>query len=363
MLVARCVIVGCLASAGCFYVDAINERPSAEIARVGDGEVFRGAELVVRALIDDPDRDRIDLTWRAQACNGTAGATGTLCAAVATGIDPQFSFVVPATVEGRPTLNVSIDLDVVDAHGATARPGQHLELPVGNRPPSAVVQLDGRDLDGQFPPRVPLTINALGADPDGDAVTLTWQLFPATTSVPAAVVFEPADVQPATGEAYTLIPDVDGEWIVRVTADDGIETHATDTSILVRADHAPCLGASEPISATVVAIAPRRFAVLVVNDDLDPYPAPPPDDPYLRTAGFAWSMRSAGAGPFTAISDAAAIDFDPAAFAPGDRVELRVEVNDRNDRSFAACPIDAPTCSLQPPARCQQRKTWIVEVR
>ena len=346
-------------------MDSINERPSAEIARVGDGEVFRGAELMVRAVVDDPDRDEYELSWRAQACDGAPGGPGVVCAALATGTDPLFTFTVPSRVGERPTLEVFVDLGVVDVHGAAARPGQRLELPVGNRPPEAEVQLDGREIEGQFPPRVPITVNALGADPDGDHVTLSWQLFPASTSRPEDVVFETAAVQPMTGEAYTLVPDVEGEWIVRVTANDGIETRATDTPILVRPDHAPCLGATEPSTGgTVLATAPRRFAVLVVADDLDVFPAPRPGDPDLLPATFAWSMRPAGAGgAFTAISDAASIDFDPAAFAPGDRVELRVEIDDRNLRSFASCAPDAPTCSLEPPASCRQRKTWIVEVR
>ena len=352
-----------LASAGCFYLDTINERPSAEITRIGDGEVFRGAVLMVRAEVDDPDDDRLTLSWRAQACDGPAGQTGTTCASAGSGTQPVFAFNVPVTVDARPTVGVYIELDVVDAHGARAVPGQRLELPVANRAPLAIVQRRGRELDGQFPPQVPITIAAVGDDPDGDAVTLAWQLFPAATSRPEDVVFERAAVQPAIGEEYTLIPDVAGEWLVRVTADDGIEPHATDLTIAVRPDHAPCLGATEPAGGTtVLATEPRRFAVLAVLDDLDVYPAPPPDDPYLGAARITWSLRPAGAGPFQIISDAAAIDFDPAAHAPGDRVELRVEIDDRNARSLAACG-DAPTCSVEPPASCLQRKTYPVVVR
>lgn len=356
-----CVLIA--ASSGCFYMDAINERPSAEIVRVGDGEIFRGTELMVRAVVDDPDHDAYHLSWRGQACDGPAGGPGVVCASVGTGVDPLFRFTVPVEVAGRPTLDVYIDLAVEDAHGATARPGQRLELPVGNRRPSAVVQLDGRSIEGQFPPDVPITINALGSDPDGDQVTLRWQLFPATTSRPEDVVFEPAADQPTTGEAYTLIPDVEGEWTVRVTADDGLETHDLDTPILVRPDHAPCLGATEPATgSTVLATGLRRFAVLVVADDLDVWPAPAPGDPFLGPARFAWSLRGPGAAAFTPISDAAAVDFDPAAWAPGDRVELRVEIDDRVGRSLAACG-DAPTCSVEVPASCLQRRTWTVEVR
>ena len=90
--------LGAIPASGCFYGEVINERPSAEIERIGDGEVFRGQALMMRALVDDPDRDRVSLQWRAHACDGPIGAAGTVCSGVATGTDPLFAFTVPRRI-------------------------------------------------------------------------------------------------------------------------------------------------------------------------------------------------------------------------------------------------------------------------
>lgn len=356
--------VALVAAAGC-YMDPINERPSAEIRRDGEGLVFRNQELQLQAIVDEPDGDRYSLAWRATACNGVAGEPGVVCGVAGTGVDPEFRFTVPSRVEGRPTQHVHVDLDVTDARGARARPRQGLSFAVSNRPPMPDLRRTGRELDGQFPVSAPITISALGRDEDGDVVTLAWQLFAASASRPEDVVFERLPDPPSGGEAYRLVPDVAGEWTVRVTADDGTESRTEDLMLLVRPDHAPCLGAiSPPADGVVLAFEPRRFAVLIVDDDLDVYPPPPPDDAVLGAARFTWSMRPAGAGAFAPIATGvAAVDFDPARFTPGDRIELRVDVADRRDDRPNNCAPDAPTCSIEPPASCQQRRTWTVEAR
>ncbi|MEZ4400240.1 MAG: hypothetical protein R3B06_09485 [Kofleriaceae bacterium] len=130
------VVVLVAATAGCLYVEPINERPAAEIERVGDGEIFRGAELLFRAVVDDPDRDAVTLAWRGQACDQPPSVSPHVCAAVETGLDPQFAFTVPVAVDGRPTTYLAIALDVTDAHGAVAKPSQRLSCrwPTTHRP-------------------------------------------------------------------------------------------------------------------------------------------------------------------------------------------------------------------------------------
>jgi hypothetical protein len=354
---------------GCLYLDPINERPSAEIRRVGDGLIFRGDALTFQAVVDDPDRDPFTLGWRGQACDRAASDPARRCSAVETGTDPQFGFTVPVAIDGAPTVALLITLDVTDSHGAVAKPRQALELPVGNHAPTVAIQRQGRDLMGQFPVGVPITIAARGADADADQVALTWSLFPAATSVPAAVGWTRLPDPASGGEAYQLVPDVAGDWLVRVDAADGQTTARGELALQVRPDHAPCLTSVEPSvadGAVVIATAPRRFAVEVVSDDLDLFPAPPAGDPYLGAARLRWSQRPAGAATFTAIGGAAAVDLDPATLAPGERVELRVEVADRTGRWPAlapGCPIDQPSCAVEAPASCVQRRTWLVEAR
>lgn len=356
-------------STACLYVEPINERPSAEIRRIGDDVVFRGDELVFVAVIDDPDRDAVDLAWRGQACDRSISDPAHRCSAVETGTDPTFRFTVPTTVEGAPTTLLAITLDVTDSHGAIAKPRQTLELPVSNHDPVVELQRRGRELMGQFPVGVPITLSALGLDDDDDAVTLTWTLFPAATSRPEDVVFTRLPDPASGGQEYQLIPDVAGDWLVRVDASDGLGTGRGELPIAVRPDHAPCIGAIEPATtdgAVLVTTEPRRFAVLVVADDLDSYPAPAPGTPFVGAATLAWSMRAIGDATWTALGDSPAVTFDPATVAPGDRLELRVEVADRTLRWPAlspACTADDASCSIEAPSSCVQRRTWLVEAR
>ncbi len=348
-------------AAGCFYGEVINERPSAEIERVDTGVPARGGSLSFRALMDDPDRDRVTPSWRFEACNAQA-----ICAADETGADQMFYVTVPSLVDGLPTVRVVVSLGVQDEYGAIGVPQQRLELDVINNAPSVVVQRRGRELDGAFPPDVPITISARGGDADGDAVTLAWELFPARDSVPADRRFEALPDPSSGGEERLLLPDVDGEWIVRVTVSDAIDARAVDLPILVVPDQPPCLGASDPapppVGAMLVVDQPRRFSVLVVEDDLDLFPAPPPGDPYLGAAGFRWYLRAPGAAAFTQVdTGVAALELDPAHFDPGDRVDVRVEIDDRLGRTIP-CADGVATCSIGQDA-CLQRQSWAVEVR
>jgi len=346
---------------GCFYDGVINDRPSAEIHRVGSGVPARGDALQFQAVVDDPDGDRVETQWRAEACNENV-----VCTSIATGTDMVFGFRIPATAGGLPTVRVEVHLDVRDQVGAVARPPQSLSLDVINNPPDLTVQRRGRELAGRFPPGVPITVSAAASDPDGDAVTLSWVLYPAAGSVPGDRQWYRLPDPPTGGQEYLLVPDVDGDWTVEVTADDGLDQTVVQSLIRVAPDRPPCLGAIDPIApppgAALVLDQPRRFSVLVVDDDLDVYPAPPPDDPYLGVAGFRWYLREPGATGFTLVdTEVAALELDPAHYAPADQVEVRVEIDDRVGRTLP-CAADAPTCSLGQDA-CLQRRTWTVEVR
>jgi hypothetical protein len=350
-----------VAASGCFYGDVINERPSAGIERIGAGIPFRGGSLQFRAVVVDPDRDPTQPSWRFEACNAAD-----ICAADETGSDVIFSVTVPAMVEGMPTTRVVVTLEVEDIYGAIARPSQRLELDVDNNVPTAAIQKRGREIDGKFPPDVPIVISARGADLDGDATTLTWELLPARNSVEADRTWQILPDPVSGGEERRLIPDVDGDWKVHITVADGVDTRTYEETIIVVPDQPPCLGALDPAppppGSTLVLDAPRRIAVLVVEDDLDIYPAPPPDDPYLGPAGLRWYVRAPGASSYTLVdTDVGGLELDPAHYDPGDRLDVRVEIDDRLGRAVQ-CAENVATCSIGQNA-CLQRQTWSVEVR
>jgi hypothetical protein len=344
---------------GCFYGEPINERPSAEIQRVGSGVPMRGDQLSFRAVVSDPDQDPTDITWRFQACAGVSP-----CSSEETGTDQTFNVAIPASVQGLPTTRITIDLDVEDVFGATARPAQHLDLDVANNEPTIVMQRTGRELDGAFPPNVPITVNARGMDPDDDPLTLTWELFPPRTS--SGVTLETLPDPLTGGEARFFIPDVDGEWIVRVGVDDGLDLTTRDMTIVVVPDQPPCLGALDPTpppaTSSLILDQPRRISVLSVEDDLDIFPAPPPNDPFLGPADLRWYVRAPGQTSFTLVDlGVGGVELDPAQYNPGDHVDVRVEINDRMNRAIP-CAESMATCSI-PQNTCLQRQTWSVEVR
>lgn len=352
---------------GCFYTGDLNDRPSAEIARLTEGVPLRGEHVGFEALVVDPG-DQVEVSWRVDACRSTAPEW---CEPVAY-LKPevlQIDVVIPNDVGEDaaygPTERLRVHLDVVDSHGAVARPSQELVVDVGNRAPTLDVQRRGSELAGAFPEDAPIFVAARGADPEGDEVTVTCEPFPPRGSVPGDWTWIQLADPPTGGHEWRLVPDVPGAWMVRCTARDPLTETSTDTPIAVVADRPPCLGATAPapaVGATIVLDAARRFSVLVVDDDLDVYPAPAPDDPFLGTAGFRWSIRPVGAAAFTEVdADVAALELDPARFAPGDRLDVRVELDDRRRREIG-CDVDAPTCSLTLDT-CLQRQTWRVEVR
>lgn len=355
---------------GCFYLDPINERPSAEIVRDTIALPFRGDTAYVHAESDDPDGDSLELAWSARAC----GPGGASCDAIAyvTGTQVAFDPTVPlARADGAPTAAIRVALVVRDRWGAFARPEQELVIDVQDHAPSLIVQHSGRDVGGRtFPVGVPIRIAAMFDDLDvTDDVTLTWEPFPAPGSRPELASWGPwPGPAMARIEEMKLIPDIDGNWTIRVTADDhqgGITV--VDEVIDVVADTPPCLGALDPGTApdaTIIVDAPRRFAVLSVDDDINVYPAPSANDDYLRAASFAWSIASPASGgvlePVVGL-EAHDLVIDPAHYQPGDVLDVRVEIGDAIARTLPCDPA-APSCSLEA-SSCRQRQTWHVEIR
>lgn len=361
----RCVLALALGggvASGCFYSEVINERPSGDIERVGSGVPFRGDTLTFRALMDDPDRNPTSASWRFEACNAND-----ICAADETGNDTTFTVTIPPLVESMPTTHVIITLAVEDSYGAEARPVQRLELDVANNAPMIDADPRGREIDDMFPPDVPITISAVASDEDGDDITLSWELFPASGAVPGQYSFTPLPDPPAGGEEYRLLPDVDGTWTVRITASDGLDDFTYVLPIIVVPDQPPCLGALDPApppaGLSLLLDAPRRIAVTVVEDDLDIYPPPPADDPFLGAAELRWYLRAPGATSFALVdTNVGGVELDPAHYNPGDRLDVRVEIDDRVNRTVQ-CAENVPTCSFGQDDACLQRQTWSVEVR
>jgi len=364
-IAAPAALAAAAALPGCFYVDPINERPAAEILQ-DTADPGRGGFVKFHAEWSDPDNDPVQLAWAVYACGTTGDCDATR---FDSGTDPIFGVTVPATRgDGSTVTSIRVTLDVQDRWGAVARPEQRVTVPVVDAAPTVEVQDTGHTFNDAYPVGLPITFTAVATDPDDTDVTLDWMLSPAAGSDPTARSFTPRAPDPKHPEqvAYDLVPDVPGLWTVRVTATDpqGL-TGQRDLSVQVAPDQPPCLGALDPAlgGGTIVVDQARRFAVLSVIDDINVYPAPSSNDPYLKAAGFHWSLASPATGgvlaPLALDGNDAVID--PADYAPGDQLDLRVEISDAVARTLP-CADDAATCSIEANA-CLQRQTWHLEIR
>ena len=364
-----------LVASGCFYTDSINQRPSLDIKRPSSDPIYRTDKVALEAIANDPDGDFVTFDWRAYACTDPTdcdqapfhfdkGMTTTITVP-AKRIDPLTG--QPGSV---PVEAVLVLLDGMDDYGATARPTQQLLLTVDDHPPELTLRKDSRY---GYVIGTPINVFAAVGDPDdtpADA-TVTWQVFsppsnPAYTLVDLTVMQNDPDHLYQYGKTFT--PNGIGQWTIQVTATDHLGTATTQAvMIVVTADQPPCLSQLSPIvpppGNTLPMSQPTLFAVNVVKDDLDPYPTVP-SDPLLGTTRFTWSLLPPGAGTRQALTGITgnALALDPSSYNPGDILELRVEIYDRNNTPIT-CADGNATCSVISDPQCVQRQTWRVEVR
>jgi hypothetical protein len=359
---------------GCFYADPINQRPSLEIVNTSSEEVHRGDVVRLSALWDDPDGHFVTVRWRVYACTDATRPEACDPAPFEESSSSLLELVVPMqrVQPVVPVESLRVVLEASDEWGATARPSQELVIPVVNRPPTVELERSSRY---KYVAGAPIRLFAKVGDLD-DGVAglrpLAWEVFgPAQTSY--TLEDDPDFVEGVEDPhflhaAKVFTPDGPGEWMVRVTATDALGAQDRETmEITVVTDGPPCLAQVSPIvppgGVTLPIATPTLFRVPIVIDDLDVYP-PQPADPVLGTATFQWSMRGPGQSAHVPIAGATGntFAFDPAAYALGDVVEVRVQIYDRNETPIPCVDSEA-TCSVISTPSCIQRQTWRVEVR
>jgi len=350
-------------STGCFYGGSINERPRAEIELATTGTLRAFDVVELRAgNSSDPDGDAISYFWTARKCD----PEGRCDLVFDEGTNSRF-FIQLDSKEP-----VEVELIVTDELGAWARDTEPLQAE--NRAPDVSIQVSGLPAPetGDWTVGRELLITASGSDRDRDLDSLAfeWRLTPPKLSSPNELVFESA---PAGDDesARRLVPDVVGNWSLEVTVSDGDGGSLTDDVLIpVVADAPPCLSLSEPEAipdAPYVLLGdagPRTFSVLRVVDELDPFPEPAtPQADDVAVARFRWLLAGPD-GNFDVVGEGADASFalDPADYAPGDVVDLRVEVLDRVERTLP-CAEEQATCSIGDDPACLQRVTWKAEIR
>jgi hypothetical protein len=370
--------------AGCFYTDPINQRPSVAIDWT-PVELFRGDQVKVDSTYDDPDGDTVAYQWRAYACNQTRAVQTCDQTASDSGVGDEFKPFVPARFLDQANIDRHLEVNTFhitlegrDSYGATAKPSQTLDLPVGDAAPTLEMR---KELEHNYVVGIPLEVYARIGDAD--------DVLDAATDASKIMLSPWIAEGPAGASNFTLTQDVDvdvdddskhfqvgksftptaiGDWTIDLTATDPSGTATQQLlPVHVSADAPPCLGQWDPTATsvpntTIPITDPTLFQVLVVSDDLDPYPSIP-NDPILGTTEFHWSIVPPGGSrqPLAGVTGSG-VALDPDSYTPGDIVELRVEIQDRT-HTPVNCPDGDLTCSVISDPSCLQRLTWRVEVR
>ena len=372
---ARIAIAGSLAaSAGCFYVEPINQRPSLDIRPASDEPVFRGAMVTLEAVASDPEGQVVAFQWRVYACTDATSSQACDLEPMFTGVQRQATFRVPpfradpggeGPQLGAPVESLRVVLEGRDDRGAAARPDQELILPVLNASPSVALRV--ASAHGTVV-TTPVDVYARYADTD-DApanVALEWTAF-SPSQVPDALIellVPPDSDSNFRQEGRRFTPQVTGNWDFRVIATDkaGAKTEEHLT-ITVAPDGPPCLGTWAPAASAqpTPLTQPTLFHVLAVRDDLDAYPRLSAAS-FVGETEFVWSLK-VGAGPRQLLPNAvSSLAIDPLTYDAGTVLEVRVEVFDRK-RTAITCADAQQTCSVISQPACIQRQTWRVEAR
>jgi len=353
-------------STGCFYVEDVNQRPSIAIVNGSSDVVFRGQIVSLDATGNDPEGQTIYYQWRVYACTDATTVDGCDHEPLMFSAADNVTFTVPTKRADlfTNTTSLRVDLEGVDDKGATAVPIQTLVMAVGDQAPSLELR---KEAHPTFVVNEPVGLYAKYADLDdvlGD-LTVAWDVFsPAVGDAFTLVDTQAAPTDPMHLQVAKLFtPAATGSWDVRVTITDPAGMTAIGhIPIDVTEDMPPCIAQYEPVAPLAVGTPPlpistaTRFSIPQVSDDLDGYPSP-------GSTGFAWSLKAPGASGFADLHVGTnSVELDPAAFTPGDDLELRVDITDRVARTLT-CATDDLTCAVVAGSSCIQRLTWRVEIR
>lgn len=172
----------------------INEPPVAECHLTGPASIKQGETTTIAVTATDPDDDDLTVSWR--STGGRVTGSGMTAAFDATGVNPGTYTVTAEVSDGRHVATCSVDVNVIKRNEAPT---------ITCEPRTQTVDM------GQS-----VTLRARATDPNGDALTYTWEV----------------DGQRVTGSGAELLFGTSGRSVgrhtIRVTASDG-ELSATCT--------------------------------------------------------------------------------------------------------------------------------------
>jgi len=329
----------------------INSPPTVRITDLGP--LHLGQNVTFTATIHDPNQstDSLEVEWRVggvgddcdiAAAKSPPTCTGTECACNTPGKPGAFCVEVRAT----------------DRYGASASDSH--TFTVEDRAPSAVLKrTDPLATANPSPFLSKLAFSAADStDPDPgdqDKLTFSW-----TVTQPSGQKLSINTCpSPDTPALCWFVAEEPGTYRIQVIATDPSQTSSEPASLEVEVaqDQPPCIAGFTPASLQTIGFADQTnsFIVTWVNDDGDPYPG--------STSGtFKWFYRSGQTGDFARLSNpynSNRLDFGPDVFAIGDLIQIRVQYQDRINRSLSACDQNADRCELNHDG-CAQWVTWTV---
>lgn len=301
-------------------------------ALVGDTVILDGTGST------DPDGDSISYTWTftSQPGGSTLVSTDLSDATVA---QPTFD----PTHAGSYVLNLT-----VIANGASDSDTVTVNVEEPNAAPTADAGTD----DSAFVDAT-VTLNAGAADPDGDALTISW-----TMTVPQGSALTDGDLVDAATLTPSFIPDVEGDYILTLTVSDG-ELTAPDSSVTITAvtqeqNAAPTVDAGAAFSLVLGETATWTATATDLNDDNLTYSwtfvAPLPGNSSLGNADIdgadtlSPSFLPDAAGSYTlelAVDDGEAITTEQivvTATEPTEPLQVNITVNSPTDATIAFSP-------------------------
>jgi hypothetical protein len=354
----RALWVSVAAVSGCLlYLDDINKAPTVMIEP--PDVVQRGMPATFRAVLRDPDQDPSTLKLEWGAAPGACPAPAEFRAARSNGLFVQADrLVVPETMTDSAFC---VWAQVTDRHGAHREDVK--EASPANARPTARLDLVAPAMAASYPILTNFEVSAEGSvDPDGSELTYRFRIR-RLGSPEVDVDSIPCPGDPGPAHICFSAGERDGQYRVEVfvSEDGGMTESATaDLVVVVAPDAPPCIGVTMPAYGMgTLSYEPglsHPFSVGTVLDDADPFPGSALSGG--GTAGMRWYIGVNG-DPLRFEGEFRGIELVENSYRSGDRVEIRLEVNDRmRDRSsnlLLNCTM--PFCGT---GGCLQRVSWTV---
>jgi len=137
-----------------------------------DRQVFRNTKVNLFGSADDPDGDRVSLSWKQTSGNAVSLADASLA---------QTSFIAPDVGFGE-TDTLTFQLTATDQFGASSTDDIKITVSAMNRAPFV-----NAGPDHSVSENTRVTLSATGFDPDNDPITFTWRQISGTTVELSAV--------------------------------------------------------------------------------------------------------------------------------------------------------------------------------